>query len=139
MSREIDYNNLTTEDITYLRDRHWLPQPDLDQLEAVAESDHDDFAPAVAEETPPEPVVGEGEGESNPHEPVVNEEPTYPTGDEPTEGEGDSNAEPIIEETDDGLDKLTVAELKKRLKKAKLPVSGNHGELVDRLRGSSWT
>jgi hypothetical protein len=122
MSREIDYDNLVPEDIAYLRDREsFMRQPTAEELAAMYEregiegDDDDNFVPA-------EQTEGDDNDDS---EPVEQTEP---------------DEEPIIEEPeDDGLDKLTVAELKKRLKKAKLPVSGNHGELVARLRGSSWT
>jgi hypothetical protein len=43
-------------------------------------------------------------------------------------------ADKMIDEGD-GLDKLGVRELRKRLKKAKLKVAGRKPELISRLRG----
>lgn len=118
MSREIDYDNLSPEDIRYLADRPWMIQPGSDAT--VTMSDDDVVEP---EEEASETGDTEGDEEG--------------TTEESGEGSGDDGGEPIIEEeVGDGYEGKTVAELKKELKKRKLTVGGNHGELVDRLRES---
>ena len=43
----------------------------------------------------------------------------------------------LVSSSDDGLDGMTVAELKERLRSEGLPTSGKKGDLIQRLRDMS--
>ena len=130
MSREVDYDNLTPDDLEYLRDRTWLPQPTQEQIDAML--DRMDV-PVV----PSSQLMGEGDA-------IVQStgEPEQTEGEQTVGNDGNGGSseggEPakddeIIEEPD-GYEEKTVAELKELCGGRSLKKSGNHGELVARLR-----
>lgn len=128
MSRQIDIDNLTADDVPYLRDRPWL----IDQYRRQGYTDHMD-AVADGEITRESPV--ERSKITTDHMRVgtqvpqqVDSVPNGVTGEEP-------------DELDDNYEEWSVAELKAEITErnkelgedVQIPVSGNKDALVDRL------
>lgn len=111
MARNIDYGNLTVDDLHYIGQRAWL----VEEAESLGFPEVRNLVKDRENITEDDLLEEEEDDESN--------------------SEGQKESEDDEEEEDDELeyDELDVAELKEELKKRDLPISGNKAELVARL------